>query len=324
VNITRPRSERPGCRLRQLPVPVAVAVLSALGAWAAPARACPCSDDAGAGVSLLRSNERYGVEAMATARSALGRFDALGHYRALPTAEAEYSEELLLRAGLRFPKKLEWLAELGYASYRFRAPGIHLERAGLGDATLRGRYALRDEGMPHDVPRWPSLHVSGSIRAPLGSLGPNPSSGFGSGGVELGLGAWELGVGFVAARSTLPMLNVSLAGEIGYRLPDEALGRERQLGPRLELMMAAKLEPLPAWSTSLGLRARFNGPASLDGESVPGTGERLVSVVGGAGFYDQPTGFRASVMLSFDPPISKLSYGSTAGTALGVRLGVAR
>ena len=251
-------------------------------------------------------------------------FDALGNYGPLKTDEAETSEELLLRAGLRLPARVEWLAEIGYASYRFRAARFHLEEAGLGDAVLRGLYTVRDESMPHEAPRWPSLRVSGLLRAPLGAWDSQGASGFASSGAQLGLGAWELGVGFAAARSASGMLNVSLAGEAAYRLPDTALGRERQLGPRLELMLAGSLEPLPAWSTSLGLRARFSGPASLDGKRALGSGERLLSLVGGGGFYDRATGFRASVMLSLDPPISGLSSGSMAATAMSVLLGAAR
>lgn len=300
-------------------VAVGLAVLVAPGL----ALACPCSDDAGGGSGLVREDERYAASLVATSRHALGRFDAFGHYSALGAAEAEAAEELLLRAGLRLPQRVEWLGELGYANYRFHAPGTALERAGIGDALLHVRVKLRDEGMPHES-RWlPAVAVSGLLRAPLGSIADRHNTSFGSGGAQLGLGAWELGAGLEARRSLLPKLELLLGAEAAFRFEDHVLGRARtrQLGPRADVSLGARALPSDWFAATVALRARFSGDVTLDERRLPGTGERLWSVVLGGAFYDRSSKLRSSLTLSLDPPISSLSVGSTAAAALSVALG---
>lgn len=304
-----------------------VAVAVAL-AWATLfatglAEACPCSDDAGGGSGLLREDERYAASLVATSRHALGHFDAFGHYSALGAGEGEASEELLLRAGLRLPQRVEWLGELGYAAYRFHAPGTALERVGIGDALLHARAKLRDEGMPHESPWLPALGVSALVRAPLGAIAGRHDTSFGSGGAQLGLGAWELGGGIEARRSLFPKLELLLGAEAAFRFEDHVLGptRARQLGPRADLSLGARALPSAWFAATVALRARFSGDVTLDERRLPGTGERLWSVVLGGAFYDRSSKLRSSLTLSLDPPVSSLSVGSTAAAALSVALG---
>jgi hypothetical protein len=285
------------------------------------ALACPCSDDAGSSVSLARPDERFAVSVAATSRYALGRFDAHGEYHALGPAEAESSEELLLRAALRLPARLEWLGELGYASYRFHAAQLVEKQAGFGDFALRARYTLVTESMPHEATHWPALALSGLLRAPLGQLARDRSTSFGSGGPQLGLGAWEAGGGIDASRSLLSWLDVSLAVEAAYRFEDHALSKARRLGPRLEAALGARVSPNGWLSSSCAVRARVTGDVRYGGETLPNTGERLLGVVVGAAVYDEGTGFRASLTLSLDPPVQLFSAGATAAGAVGVALG---
>ena len=285
------------------------------------ATACPCSDDAGGGTSLVRADETYAVALLATSRHALGRFDARGNYRPLGADESESSEELLLRAGLRLPRRFEWLAELGAASYRFHAGRIVEERDGIGDAVVRARYSLLEESMPHESPHLPALALSGLLRAPLGALSRGGGGSFGSGGAQLGLGAWEAGVGFDLSRALLTDFDLSFAAEGAYRFEDHALGKARRLGPRAEAMLGARLQTTSWLATSLALRARATGDVEYAERSLPGTAERLLTVSLGGAVYDRPSGFRASLTLSLDPPVGAFSRASTAATALGVSLG---
>ncbi len=275
-------------------------------------------------MSLVRPGERYAVALLASSRHAHGHFDAFGRYAALGPGEAETSEELRIRVGLRFPQSLEWLAELGYAAYRFNAPSIWEKTAGLGDGLLRARYLLLDDAMPHRGPSLARVGVSSVVRLPIGGISGGRSVSFGSGGAQLGLGAWELGAGVDASRELWQKLRLSLSSEGAWRLPDNALGRQRTLGPRLDLAVAASYEASDGASASLALRERFTANVKLDERELAGTGERTFSLVAVAGLYDAASGFRSSVTFSLEPALSGLSSGSTVATALGVALGVGR
>lgn len=296
-----------------------------------PALACPCSDDAGGASGLVRRDERDAASLVATSRRGLGRFDAFGRYGPFSDAEGETSEELLLRVGLRLPRRLEWSGELGFAAYRFHAPGVVERRTGLGDALLHARYTAWDESMPHE--RWPrpSLSLASLLRAPLGTTSASRAPSFGSGGAQLGLGTWELGGGLEVARSLVPELELALGAEAAYRFQDHALGRARprRLGPRADLALGARVLPSAWWSFSVTLRERLSGDVTLNGGKLDGTAERLWSVVLGAGVYERQLdgGLRSSLTLSFDAPFGQsgpFAVGSTRAAALGVALGYGR
>jgi hypothetical protein len=282
--------------------------------------ACPCSDDAGSAGGLVRADERYAFGLVATSRRALGRFDALGRYSPLGAAEGETSEELLLRAGLRLPQRLEWLAELGYASYRLHAPGFLQQQVGVGDGVLHARYSLFEQGMPH-AERPFALGLSALVRAPLGNIASGRESSFGSGGAQLGLGAWEIGGGVELKRAFLPELELLLGGEAAYRFEDHVLSQPRRLGPRIDAALGARVVPSAWLSANVALRARFTGDVTLSERRLDGTAERLWSVVVGAAVFDHESRLRSSVTLSVDPPLGSLSRGSTAAAALSVALG---
>lgn len=286
------------------------------------ARACPCSDEASSASGLVREDERYAVALVATSRRALGRFDALGRYRPLGDGEGEWSEELLLRAGLRLPRRLEWLGEIGSARYRLHAPGFIERQDGIGDALLRVRYSALDEAMPHEAVPLPAVSLSALLRAPLGVAASSGTGSFGSGGAQRGLGAWELGAGAELKRSLLPALELGLSGEAAYRFEDHALGPARRLGPRLEAALGARLLPVDWLASTIAIRLRTTADVSLSGRSLEGTSERLWSVVLGAAVYERGSRLRSSVTLSVDPPLGSLSKGSTAAAALGVSLAV--
>jgi hypothetical protein len=262
------------------------------------------------------------VALVTTTRWARGVFDAQGDYRPYDERESETSQELLLRAAVRFPQRLEWLAELGYASYRFHSGALAHEQRGVGDLIVRGRYQVLDESMPHAALPLPALGASLLVRAPLGLVSAGAAHGFGSGGPQLGLGAWELGGGVDAARSLGAALAVVAAGELAYRFEDHALGRPRQLGLRAEGLVALRVAPLEldGFGSLLGLRLRASGDATFGGRELPGTGDRLVSFVLGATIEDAASGLRSSLTFSWDPPWSMLSAGSSAQAALGASL----
>lgn len=291
----------------------------AWGATAGHVAACPCSDDPGAAFGSLRPGERATLALFASARRTRGRYDALSRYSPLADGESEWSEELLGRLALRVSKRLEASGELGFASYHFQAPGIHEQRAGLGDALVRARARLVEEGMPHESFR-PSAGLSVLGRAPVGALSRQRSAGYGSGGVQLGLGAWEVGLGADAARSLTPSLTLALAAEAAYRFEDRALGRARHLGPRADASLTAAYAVADWLTTAASVRLRLVGDVSLDGQRLPGTGERLWTVSGSASFAPRRSRFRSAVTLSAEPPVSRIAQGGAASLAVSCGL----
>jgi hypothetical protein len=294
------------------------AKLVALLLAARTAVACPCSDEGSSGGSVVREDERYAVALAASGRSALGRFDNWGEYHRLAPGEGEQGEELLLRAGLRWPQRWEWLGELGYANYRLRAPRYFERESGVGDALVRLRYSALSEAMPHAAFPAPGVIVSGLLRAPLGAVAGDASANFGSGGAPRGLGAWEVGAGLELKRSLVPVLELWLGGEAAYRFEDHSLGRARRLGPRAEVALGMRALLAPWLSSTLALRVRAIGDVELAGRSLPGTSERLLSVIAGLAVYDRPSRVRSALTLGLDPPAG--SQGATAGVAVGVLL----
>lgn len=299
-------------------------VVLAAGALRTPlAAACPCSDDASGGFGLTLPDERLGVAVVATSRRALGYFDSQGVYRAQSADASETSEELLLRAGARVSPELEGQIELGGASYRFHS-GRFVERAaGLGDALVRGRYLLRTESMPHERVPLPAVGLSALVRAPVGVIADQRSTGFGSGGAQLGLGAWEVGAGLDASRALWPELSFTASLEAALRFSDRVLGRERRLGPRAELTLGLRAFPQAWLSGTLALRTRLTGDVTFDGHSLPGTGERLLTAVLGASHLSRASGVRTGLTLSIDAPWRGVGRSSTAAVALGCSLGYA-
>jgi hypothetical protein len=260
---------------------------------------------------------------VATSRRALGVFGAQGDFRSQRDDELEASEELLLRGAWRQNPKLEWQAELGAASYRLRSAGVAEDQAGLGDAIARARYLLSRESLPHEPVPLPALSLAGLLRAPLGHLASSGSASFGSGGVQLGLGAWEAGVGLDATRSWDGGRALWLGVEAGYRFADHSTGRSRQLGPRLELAAAGAL-PVNDWlSAHLALSGRWTANVTRAGQELAGTGERLVTVATSLMARPGQNGIRSSVGFSLEPPVAGLSRNVVSSAALSVSLGYA-
>ncbi len=301
-----------------------IGALVSLVLYAGQASACPCSDDAGGGAFITSESDKYALVLVASTRRALGNFDVRGRFHALSANESETAEELLLRIGLRQPTQLEWQAELGAASYRFHTALLSERQTGLGDAILRARYEVRNEEMPHHSVRLPAVSVGALVRVPLGAIASSASSGFGSGDAQLGLGAWELGAGFDVSHSILRKVDLWLGSELAYRLPDDALGRSRQLGPRWDLAVGGRFGLLAWLSANLALESRLTGDVTLAGRKLDGTSARLLTVVVGAAARDERTGFRSSFSISLAPPIDGLSAGATSATALGFSVGIVR
>lgn len=270
---------------------------------------------------MTRADERFALSLVSTTRSALGYFDAHGRYRAVAADEGESSQELLLRLGARAPRDLEWQVELGGASYRMHAGDFSESALGVGDAIARGRYTLRQESMPHEAWPLPAVAFGLALRAPLGTLADGRSQGFGSGGAQLGLGAWELGASADASRSLLPELALSLAGEVAYRFADHVLGPERRLGSRADLTLGLSALPSDAFSVTLALHARVTADVTFDGRRLEGTGERQATAVVGIGHFDQRSRVRTSITLSVDPPWRLLGQSSTSTVAASCALG---
>jgi hypothetical protein len=161
------------------------------------------------------------------------------------------------------------------------------------------------------------------VRAPIGVLSASRGTSYGSGGAQLGLGAWELGGGAEAKRSLSELLEVLLGAEAAYRFEDHVLGaaRARRLGPRADVALGLRALPADWLSTSVAFRLRLTGDVTLGGRRLDGTSERWWTLVLGVGLFDRATRLRSSVTLSIDPPLGGFARGAAAAGALSVGLG---
>lgn len=300
-----------------------LALVLAVTLVTAGAKACPCSGTSVGTAFLTTPSQSHAGAIIATTRVAIGAFDAQGAFRRLAEQQNETAQELVLRGALRAPEEVEWQLELGAARYRLASAGFAVDDLGIGDLMGRVRYTLRREDMPHSSPRLPGLSITGLLRAPLAAIANAGSNGLGTAGAQLGLGSWELGLGLEAQRMVAETFELWLSTEVAYRLPDEVLGRRRQLGPRWSFAVGGTREWAGWLGATVAVTSRMTGEAALSGKRLDGTAERLLSVVVSLSAFEAG-GFRSIVGWSIDPPLQGLSRNVAATTALSLSLSAAR
>ena len=202
---------------------------------------------------------------------------------------------------------------------------------GFGDTTLRLRWEAVDEPMPLDS--WvPALAVLFVTRAPTGSLDDDPASGaaagttgsIGSSASSQGLGTWEFSLAVEAAKSFGMEWQAIALLEAAYRLPDDALHIERQLGPRALGQVSLRYAPTLEFSLGVMTDLGWEADVELDGLTKNGTAQRLWTVGAFASWLLSSTGLRAGVLVRHAPAFDSVSANALGATGLGVSLGLSR
>lgn len=310
------------------------AALLALLVALAPTRsaiACgSCRGPGGPGAAWTAPWERAAVVLSQSSRIAHGSFASDGSYRALG-ADRDRVLSHTLALAIRPIERLELAATATYGSALLTAPGFSASRRSWGDSTLRARYeVVREPAL--DLPRapsHPSLAVAPSLRLPTGAVDPVQSAPgvaagtVGSSATNMGLGAWEVGVAADVRRTFgARRWQASVVAELAVRAPDDALGRERQLGPRAagRLVLLRFLDPFTA---SVFVDVAGETDVAYEGRRARGSAQRTAGVGVAVGFKSE-LGLRSGMSLIAQPPLAGLGQNAVAATAVSAFVGFAR
>jgi hypothetical protein len=304
-------------------------------ALSAELHACPCRGSSGPGAALTGRTELFGVNAMESARVVHGSWDPHGQYAPLSSDSLQYLLDVSFAAAVRFQEHFELAAESAVGHQSVSTRGFASERTGPGDTVLRLRWEAMDEPMPYEASAAyrPALAVIAGIRAPTGTLDrASTSRGVASGTTgsvgatasSQGLGAWETGAALSVQKVYRARYGIDWIGEVAYRFSDDALGLERQLGPRAFGQVGVRY--LPSATTGIGIFTDLGWEAAVayEGETRAGTAQRLWNI-GLFGFWLHPrTGLRSGAMLRYAPPVDSISVNAVGATTVSVSLGYSR
>jgi hypothetical protein len=309
---------------------VALAMATTLGT----AHACPCQGAAGPGAALTNPAQLYGLSTTTTGRWVHGVWSPDGGYAPLGPQSRQWMVDLSLAAALRPIANLEVGVESAVGYQSVMAPGIDSERGGFGDTLTRVRWEAIDEPMPFVKERpllSPALALIGSVRAPTGYVGAHTSEAqsgttgsIGSSASAQGLGAWEGSLAAEVARTFERKLRVGLVGEAAYRLPDEALGLERHLGPRLLGQLNLRYRPTVSWGFGVITDIGWEDLVEYEGIRRAGTAQRLFGMAGYWYMLFPDAGLRIGAMLRHAPAIEGISVNAVGATSLAFSVGYAR
>jgi hypothetical protein len=276
--------------------------------------------------------ETVGASLTQSAEWVHGLWNAHGEYTALGEGEHDTRIDWSLAAGYRVSQRWELAAQLAYGKQSLSTRGFASKSSGVGDAILRARWEALDAPMPmSDSPPWPSVAALFMLRVPTASTDRTSGVGgygttrtLGASASSQALGAWELALGADLERALSSTWRVSALGEAALRLPDDALGLERQLGPRVLGQIGLRYVPVVQFAFDLSTDLSWEGDVELDGQTKRGTTQRRWTLGAFASYRVPKTGLRAGALLRYAPPVSGVSVNAIAATALGVSLGYAR
>jgi hypothetical protein len=138
------------------------------------------------------------------------------------------------------------------------------------------------------------------------------------------LGAWEAALGVELVKTFDLEWEISGYGEAGYRLPDESLGIQRQLGPRALGQLGLRFIPTSDLSVGTFGEVAWEHELELAGDRVSGTAQRRVAAGLFAAWQLWPSRLRGGVQLRHTPLLDGLSANALASTSFSVSLGIAR
>lgn len=300
-----------------------------LGSLRAPA--CPCRGSAGPSAPLTSQTEHWGVALTQSTEVVHGVWDPYGELRELGADEHNTLIDVALLGAYRPLARLELAAQASYSRHSVVAPGLSADGSGSGDALLRARWDAIDQPMPLHSSPLPGLALALALRVPTGDQGTDVSGvtsgstgSVGSSAASTTLGAWELALGVELSKSYGAHWAATLYGEGAYRLPDDTLGIDRQLGPRALGQVGVRYIPAAGVSIGAFSDVGWESEIAFDGERLNGTAQRRVSVGAYTSWRLSPSGLRGGISLRHSPLLDELSANALASTSLAVSLGVAR
>ncbi|HVY32236.1 MAG TPA: transporter [Polyangiaceae bacterium] len=292
---------------------VGVAILALLTLDSA-AGACTCGVP-GLESALTSPRELWGTRLAESFAEGHGRWDARGRYRALASGDRERRYELEALAAVRPASPWELSASTSYVRASTSGAGWSSSLSGLGDTFARARYEASEEAPPHreGLP-WPSLALTGSLRMPTAHADRR---------TNLGLGAYEVGLGATVERSIKARLRVSASGVFAWRAPDHSLGAPRRLGPRAAAQIAGLYWPHPDLVLSLASNLTWEADTRYAAERQVGSGSRQWQVGAGAVFRPDGSRLRAGFRVRYAPPLRAVSVNTLGETSLDLSLSYA-
>jgi hypothetical protein len=251
------------------------ALFAALSLLHAAARACSCSGQ-GPASALTRPDQTWGLRSSERLLIGYGAFNAHGIYAPFASSEHDRTVEYALLAAYRI-RRLELSATVSYGTRSVDIGGEFGRDAGFGDAALRARYEAFDEPEPWQQGLYPALALLASLGAPTGNaVGIAPR----------GLGAMELALGLSLERSFARLYRVGVVAQGAARLPDDALGVARRLGPRASAEFTLSYFADPSLVLSALVSGRWEGNVTLAERLQTGSAQRFSEL--GAAISWQP------------------------------------
>ncbi|HEY2406614.1 MAG TPA: hypothetical protein VGI10_11460 [Polyangiaceae bacterium] len=282
--------------------------------YARNAAACSCGVP-GLESALTRPDETWGVRIAETQSFAHGQWNARGAYRALGAGEHDRTFELLALAALRPTSRLELSVDGRYGERSLSNATSTAAVRGADDLLFHARFELLRESMPWAPGiRLPALALIGSLRAPTAARAD---------GLSLGLGTWEYALG-AAVEQSIGRFRLGALAEVADRASDTSLGVERTLGPRALGQLVAWYWPDPRLVVSASTSLTWEGDASVQGRSAPGSGTRLWLVGVGSSFRAVGSNVRPGIALRYAPPAPDVGINVVGGAAVELSVAYTR
>ena len=294
------------------------------------AQACPCRGTFGPGAAVSQVSETWALSFSPAASVVHGGWSPLGAYRPLDAQSTQRSVDLALSAGYRPLRVLELGLQATSGWQSLHTAAMSDSSGSLGDTALHLRWMVAEEAM-RDLGRplgWPTLEVVIAARIPTGMVrrsGAAAASGttgaVGTAATSQGLGTWEAAMGVQAEKSLSRSVDMALLGQGGYRLPDDAIGVERQLGPRLLAQLTLRYRLDPELAVGAGRDLGCEGDVRYEGQLRSGTGQRAWGAAAFATFAPLGSPWRAGVTLRHTPELDGIGVNALSTTTLALSLG---
>jgi hypothetical protein len=265
-----------------------------------------------------------------------GAWNPHGGYTPLAENNLQWLIDYALALGYRPADRIEIGAQAAFGWQSVSSPGFHSERTGFGDTRFSMRWEAFDEPMPFQkVFPHPALAVIAGVRTPTGTvsrvgdsrrgaLASGTTGAVGATASSQGLGAWEPSLAVNAQKMLAHRrLQLNLSGELAFRLPDDSIGVDRKLGPRVLGQVTARYIPSPIWGVGGLTDLGWEGDVTLEGVRRTGTGQRLWNVGAFVYIVVPDTNLRWGAAVRYAPPFNGVSVNAVGATSFAVSLGYA-
>ena len=316
--------------LRRL-APAAVLAVTALLVSPRAALACPCRGTFGPGAAVTQVVERWALSLNPAASVVHGTWSPYGDYVPFAETTAQRSVDLALAAGFRPVRSLELGLTAAYGWQSLELSSGSYAAHNLGDTTAHLRWMAREELMP-DLGKpfaAPTLEIIAALRLPTGTVRRSGAKSAASGttgavgttATSQGLGTWELSLGAQADKSVSRRVDLALLLQAGYRLPDESIGLARRLGPRALAQLTVRYRLSTETAIGLSNDLGWEGDVRYEGETEPGTGQRVWGAAAFVTFAPIASSWRSGLVLRHTPTVDLLGVNALATTTLALSVG---